>query len=89
MAKDLLWDANINRSPTSYLLNPQSERDQYALEGDTDKTMLQLKFASKKGEPKGILNWFAVHGTSMNATNLVRNKHGDANRFVARNAKVD
>jgi neutral ceramidase len=24
-----LYDSNINRSPTSYLLNPQSEIDQY------------------------------------------------------------
>jgi neutral ceramidase len=74
MAKDLLFDANINRSPTSYLLNPQSERDEYASEGDTDKSMLQLIFSSSKQggqQPKGILNWFPVHGTSMNVTNLV------------------
>lgn len=72
--------ANINRSPTSYLLNPQWERDIYAEEGDTDKTMLQLKFSTRgKAEGTegafmsskliGILNWFAVHGTSMNSTN--------------------
>lgn len=74
MAKDLLFDANINRSPTSYLLNPQSERDEYASEGDTDKSMLQLIFSSSKQgsqQPKGILNWFPVHGTSMNVSNLV------------------
>lgn len=72
MAKDLLFDANINRSPTSYLLNPQSERDEYATLGDTDKEMLQLKFTRSDGEPVGLLNWFPVHGTSMNASNLVR-----------------
>ena len=73
VAKDLLFDANINRSPSSYLLNPQSERDRYADEGDTDKSMLLLKFTtSSNNEPIGMLNWFAVHGTSMNVTNLVR-----------------
>lgn len=70
MAQDLLWDANINRSPSSYLLNPQKERDEYASEGDTDKTMVQLSFnAAGTGESLGVLNWFAVHGTSMNSTN--------------------
>lgn len=72
MTKDVLFDANINRSPTSYLLNPQSERDEYATLGDTDKEMLQLKFTRSNGEPMGLLNWFPVHGTSMNASNLVR-----------------
>ena len=73
VAKDLLFDANINRSPSSYLLNPQSERDQYINEGDTDKNMLLLKFTNTvNNESIGMLNWFAVHGTSMNATNLVR-----------------
>ena len=75
MASTLLFDANINRSPTSYLLNPQSERDEYASEGDTDKTMLQINFSNEHGDPIGILNWFAVHATSMNASNLVRNEN--------------
>jgi neutral ceramidase len=67
----MLYDSNINRSPTSYLLNPQSERDQYP-EGDTDKNMLLLNFISQQtGKPMGVLNWFAVHGTSMNNTNTL------------------
>jgi hypothetical protein len=65
-------ESNINRSPSSYRLNPQSERDKYADQGDTDKTMLLLKFMSDKKKPLGALNWFAVHGTSLNSTNLVR-----------------
>jgi len=66
-----LFDSNINRSPTSYLLNSQSERDQYP-DGDTDKTMLQLNFVSEKsGKSIGVLNWFAVHATSMNNTNTL------------------
>jgi neutral ceramidase len=71
VASDFLMDASINRSPSSYLLNPQSERNKYADEGDTDKTMLMLKFISDQKKPLGALNWFAVHGTSMNNTNLV------------------
>lgn len=80
LAKDMLWDANINRSPTSYLLNPEWERDLYKEEGDTDKTMVQLKFSKindhrtathpTRNIPVGILNWFSVHGTSMNSSNM-------------------
>ena len=72
VAEDLLFGANINRSPSSYLLNPQGERDKYEKEGDTDKRMLQLKFTGDNKTDIGVLNWFAVHGTSMNNTNLVR-----------------
>lgn len=70
-ASEFLMESNINRSPSSYLLNPQSERDKYADQGDTDKTMLMLKFVSNDKKPLGALNWFAVHGTSLNNTNLV------------------
>ena len=35
-----LHDANINRSPTSYLANPESERAKYQY--DTDHTFVQL-----------------------------------------------
>eukprot|EP00525_Craspedostauros_australis_P010424 CAMPEP_0198134330 /NCGR_PEP_ID=MMETSP1442-20131203/60014_1 /TAXON_ID= /ORGANISM="Craspedostauros australis, Strain CCMP3328" /LENGTH=743 /DNA_ID=CAMNT_0043795473 /DNA_START=72 /DNA_END=2303 /DNA_ORIENTATION=+ len=73
-----LFGANINRSPTSYPLNPQSERDEYSTDGDTDKTMVQLMIehtwsntSGQSQEPIGLINWFAVHGTSLNATNLL------------------
>jgi len=75
VASGHLLEANINRSPTSYLLNPQEERDLYADQGDTDKNMLLLKltqdplFNTEKPKDIGILTWFSVHGTSMNATN--------------------
>ncbi|XP_037084349.1 neutral ceramidase-like [Pollicipes pollicipes] len=62
-----LLDANINRSPTAYLYNPQEERDKY--EYDTDKEMFLLKIFNADDSPKGLINWFAVHGTSMNNTN--------------------
>lgn len=99
VASDLLFGASINRSPTSYLLNPVEERRLYQTEGGTDKRMLQLNFFSSKKQPNlsgddkyphvaktttatdnvsasptsllGILNWFAVHPTSMNYTNTL------------------
>uniref|UniRef100_A0A2H8TTC9 Neutral ceramidase n=1 Tax=Melanaphis sacchari TaxID=742174 RepID=A0A2H8TTC9_9HEMI len=58
---------SINRSPQSYLLNPEAERAQYA--HNVDKTMVQLKFESESGMPLGVINWYAVHATSMNNTN--------------------
>ncbi len=64
-----LDSSNINRSPTSYLLNPDDELALYDSEGDTDKNMLLLKFLSGDNEPLAMLNWFAVHGTSLNNTN--------------------
>nr|XP_024217768.1 neutral ceramidase [Halyomorpha halys] len=61
--------ANINRSPTSYLRNPEDERSRYKY--DVDKTFSQLKFFRKDGFPLGVITWFAVHPTSMNNSNLL------------------
>lgn len=36
---------------------------------DVDKTMVQLKFVSVDGTPLGVINWYAVHATSMNNSN--------------------
>ncbi|XP_015117152.1 neutral ceramidase [Diachasma alloeum] len=60
-------DANINRSPQAYLNNPKTERDKY--NHNVDKTMTQLQFVAADGSPLGVINWFAVHPTSMNNTN--------------------
>ena len=70
--KGMLFGTNINRSPTSYILNPADEQKQYELEGDTDKKFLQLemKDADTK-KTSAVLNWFAVHGTSSNKTNTL------------------
>lgn len=66
-----LFDSNINRSPSSYLYNPEEERKMYQDEGDTDKNMTMLKFVADDEDQTeiGMVNWFAVHGTSMNNTN--------------------
>ena len=57
-------DANINRSLFAYLANPKSERDRYTEDVDKTMTLLKLNRASD-GKSIGILNWFAVHGTSL------------------------
>ncbi|CAK1600599.1 unnamed protein product [Parnassius mnemosyne] len=62
-----LLDANINRSPTSYLRNPPEERAKYKY--DVDKTLAQVRFLGKENNIIGVINWFAVHPTSMNNTN--------------------
>lgn len=65
----VVLNANINRSPTSYLLNPASERANY--EYDVDKTLTQLRFMDIENNLLGAFNWYAVHATSMNNTNLL------------------
>eukprot|EP00731_Ephydatia_muelleri_P030762 Em0022g276a len=62
-----LYDASINRSPTAYLFNPPEERAKY--DYDTDKGMLVLKMVDLNGKDIGMIDWFAVHCTSMNNTN--------------------
>ncbi|XP_053985097.1 neutral ceramidase [Hylaeus volcanicus] len=59
--------ANINRSPSAYLNNPKSERDKY--KHDVDKKLTQIQFIGADDKPLGVINWFAVHPTSMNNTN--------------------
>lgn len=60
-------EANINRSPSSYEANPEEERLKY--EYNTDRDMVQLMFYDDAGAALGVLNWYAVHPTSMNNTN--------------------
>ncbi|KAG8235133.1 hypothetical protein J437_LFUL012329, partial [Ladona fulva] len=69
-AEGELLHASINRSPTAYEANPEEERLRYP--HSTDKQMTQLRMMSAKGnEPLGVINWFAVHPTSMNNTNYL------------------
>ncbi|XP_068632351.1 neutral ceramidase [Battus philenor] len=66
-AEGEILDANINRSPSSYLKNPPEERARYTY--DVDKTLAQVRFLSPQDKVLGVINWFAVHPTSMNNTN--------------------
>ncbi len=66
-----LFDANINRSPTAYLQNPEEERKKY--QHNIDKEMTVLAAEDSSGTPLGAFSWFPVHGTSMNNTNRLVN----------------
>lgn len=67
LSRTVVLNANINRSPTSYLRNPAEERAQY--EHDVDKELTQLRFVDEEHNIMGVFNWYAVHATSMNNTN--------------------
>ncbi|KAM9831258.1 neutral ceramidase [Neosynchiropus ocellatus] len=65
--RGVLDESSLNRSPHSYMNNPQEERDRY--NSNTDKQVLVLKFTDSDGDGIGMLSWFAVHAVSMNFTN--------------------
>jgi neutral ceramidase len=69
LASGDLLDASINRSPEAYLRNPATERAQYT--HDTDKRMTLLRLQADDGSEVGLINWFAVHATSMGNDNLL------------------
>ncbi|KAF2988386.1 hypothetical protein EK904_010325 [Melospiza melodia maxima] len=64
-------NSQINRSPFSYLANPQSERSRYS--SNTDKEMVLLKMVDVEGHELGLISWFAVHPVSMNNSNHLVN----------------
>ncbi|KFA89725.1 neutral/alkaline ceramidase [Archangium violaceum] len=64
-----LLDTSINRSPGAYLRNSATERAQYT--HDTDKRMTLLRLQTDDGGEVGLINWFAVHATSMGNDNLL------------------
>jgi len=67
-------DANINRSPTSYLRNPEEERNKY--EHNTDQEIDVISFEDELGTSKAMLSWYPSHPTSMNFTNnLISSDH--------------
>ncbi|NWW11996.1 ASAH2 ceramidase, partial [Oreocharis arfaki] len=64
-------NSQINRSPFSYLENPESERSRYS--SNTDKEMVVLKMVDEDGYELGLISWFAVHPVSMNNSNHLVN----------------
>ncbi|NXY35419.1 ASAH2 ceramidase, partial [Pomatorhinus ruficollis] len=64
-------NSQINRSPFSYLANPESERNRYS--SNTDKEMVVLKMVDEDGHELGLISWFAVHPVSMNNSNHLVN----------------
>eukprot|EP00878_Enallax_costatus_P038827 GHUV01044302.1.p2 GENE.GHUV01044302.1~~GHUV01044302.1.p2 ORF type:complete len:158 (+),score=44.15 GHUV01044302.1:1024-1497(+) len=79
-----LLGANINRSPTAYMANPEAERAQYKHDTDKDMTLLKIRAAEGGQRGRGLLSWFPVHCTSMNNTNtlLSGDNKGAAEQFV-------
>ncbi|KAG8523103.1 Neutral ceramidase [Galemys pyrenaicus] len=69
--KGMVDGTQINRSPSSYLQNPQSERARYS--SNTDKEMVVLKMVDLNGNDLGLISWFALHPVSMNNTNHLVN----------------
>lgn len=66
LAQGEVEGAGVNRSRLAYMNNPAGERARY--QSDVDTSMTLLKFVRDDG-PIGLLNWFAVHPTSMNYYN--------------------
>jgi neutral ceramidase len=67
MTEGELVEAGVNRSPYAYEQNPAEERARYEWNHDKEMTLLRMEGAD--GENVGMLNWYAVHTTSMNNTN--------------------
>ena len=61
-------NANINRSPASYLNN--IDKDQYSFDTDHEMTVLRLESADGTKE-LGMINFYPVHAVSLNNTNLL------------------
>ena len=70
-----LLNANINRSPPAYQQDAESERSQdldaSGHEVNVEKRVLQLDLVRGDGTAAGVINWFAVHPTSMGNHDLL------------------
>ena len=62
-----LEGVSVNRSKVPCNNNPEEERNRYS--SDVDKTMTLLNFRASDGTLLGVVNWFALHSTSMNHHN--------------------
>lgn len=83
-------DGNANRSPYSYLANPESERAMYNSNTDTEMTLLTFDRLSD-GKTTGVLSFFSVHCTSLynNNTLVTGDNKGVAAYLFERGAKND
>ena len=79
LAKGDVLGASYNRSPASYALNPTAEQATFNSNVDTEMTL--LRFERLDGKPFGLINWFPVHGVSMNNKNHLIN--GDNKGYAA------
>lgn len=83
IAQGPLQDANWNRSPQAYAMNPARERGAHEaeMERDTNTRMTVLRFertaeGALDGDPIAMLTWFSSHATSVsNQNRLVSGDH--------------
>lgn len=83
-------DASINRSPFSYLANPEEERKRYGSNVDKALTMLRFDRIDEK-KTMGVLTFYSVHGTSLfgNNTLVAGDNKGVAAYLFERSAQDD
>lgn len=71
--KGLVIGAGANRSMAAYNANPAAERSRYDNSMNTEMTLLKFNAGNI---PLGMINWFAVHPTSMTFDNhLISGDH--------------
>lgn len=63
LSSGLLAGVTLNRSPYSYMLNPEAERAKY--DSNVDEIIHMLKFVNEKEEPVASLTVFPIHAVSM------------------------
>lgn len=68
IAVGALCDASINRSPSAFARNPESDRAHFPAGIDPQTTLLRIE---RDGRLIGAVNWFATHGTSMTNRNTL------------------
>lgn len=60
---------HMNRSPYSYEANPEAEKERY--QTDTDDMLTQVRIVKEDGTLHGVMNWYAIHTTTMNMSNYL------------------
>lgn len=73
-------EGGVNRSAEAYRQNPEAERARYASNIDTQMILLRFE---RDGQPIGILNWHAVHPTSMSYHNKLISSDNKGYAMVA------
>ncbi|PJZ28833.1 neutral/alkaline non-lysosomal ceramidase N-terminal domain-containing protein [Leptospira kmetyi] len=76
-ASGILVGAAHNRSSAAYEWN--GDKSNYSK--NIEETMTLLRFEATDGTPIGLINWFAVHGTSLGISN--RRAHGDNKGYAS------
>jgi neutral ceramidase len=68
LARGELRDASINRSASSFDRNPEAVSDRFPDRIDPVVTVLRIE---REGRLRAVIDWFAVHCTSMTNTNTL------------------